>query len=110
MKEDSVVELKMKGPIIDDAITDILRKGARQLLAQALEAEIELFIDQFAEMRDEQGRQRIVRNGYHRQRDHLHGLISVRGWNVRNRNSSVASASRNSKTACDHEPVPVKPN
>ena len=77
MKEDSVVELKMKGPIVDDAITDILRKGACQLLAQALEAEIELFISQFAEMRDEQGRQRIVRNGYHRQRDIQSGIGAV---------------------------------
>jgi len=77
MKQDSVVELKMKGPILDDAITDILRKGARQLLAQALEAEIELFISQFAQMRDEQGRQRIVRNGYHRQRDIQSGIGAV---------------------------------
>ena len=74
MKHDSVVELKKKEPFIDDAITDILRKGARQLLAQALEAEIALFICQFAEMRDEQGRQRIVRNGYCKEREILSGI------------------------------------
>ena len=66
MKHDSVVELKKKEPFIDDAITDILRKGVRQLLAQALEAEIELYISQFAEMRDEQGRQASYANGYRR--------------------------------------------
>jgi transposase-like protein len=77
MKHDSVVELKKKEPFIDDAITDILRKGARQLLAQALEAEIALFICQFAEMRDEQGRQRIVRNGYCKEREIQSGIGPV---------------------------------
>jgi len=77
MKHDSVVELKKKEPFIDDAITDILRTGARQLLAQALEAEIALFICQFADMRDEQGRQRIVRNGCCREREIQSGIGPV---------------------------------
>jgi hypothetical protein len=77
MKQNSVVELKKKDPFIDDPITDILRNGARQLLAQALEAEIELFIRQFAEMRDGRGRQRIVRNGYRAQRDIQSGIGPV---------------------------------
>lgn len=87
MKHDSVVELKKKEPFIDDAITDILRKGARQLLAQALEAEIELYISQLAEMRDEQGRQRLVRNGYRPQRDIQSGIgpVTVRAPRVRDR-------------------------
>jgi len=93
MKEDSVVELRMKGPIIDDAITDILRKGARQLLAQALEAEIVLFIGQFAEMRDEQGRQRIVRNGYHRPRDIQSGIgpVPVKAPRARDREPDLSA-------------------
>ena len=87
MKHDSVVELKKKEPFIDDAITDILRNGARQLLAQALEAEIELFISQFAEMRDELGRKRIVRNGYCRQREIQSGIgpVPVRAPRARDR-------------------------
>jgi len=87
MKHDSVIELKKKEPFIDDPITDILRKGARQLLAQALESEIDLFISQFAEMRDEQGRQRIVRNGYRPQRDIQSGIgpVPVRAPRVRDR-------------------------
>jgi transposase-like protein len=87
MKHDSVVELKKKEPFIEDPITDILRKGARQLLAQALEAEIELFVSQFAEMRDEQGHQRSVRNGYRPQRDIQSGIgpVPVRAPRVRDR-------------------------
>ena len=44
MKQNSVVELKKEEPFIEDPITDILRNGARQLLAQALEAEVEQFL------------------------------------------------------------------
>ena len=50
--------------IIVDQITDILRQGARNLLAQALEAEIDHFISQYDELKNRLGRQRIVRNGY----------------------------------------------
>jgi transposase-like protein len=87
MKQNSVVELKKEEPFIEDPITDILRNGARQLLAQALEAEVEQFLYQFAEMRDEQGRQRIVRNGYHSEREIQSGigLVPVRAPRVRDR-------------------------
>ena len=87
MKHDSVVELKKKEPFVDDPITDILRIGARQLLAQALEAEVELFRIQFAEMRDVQGRQRIVRNGYRTEREIQSGIgpLAVKAPRVRDR-------------------------
>jgi putative transposase len=93
MKHDSVVELKKKEPFIEDPITDILRKGARQLLAQALEVEIDLFISQFAEMRDTQGRQRIVRNGYHSERQIQSGIgpVPVRAPRVRDRETDAAA-------------------
>ena len=79
MKQNSLVELKREEPFIEDPITDILRNGARQLLAQALEAEVEQFLYQFAEVRDEQGRQRIVRNGYHSEREIQSGIGTVTG-------------------------------
>ena len=93
MKHDSVVELKKKEPFIEDPITDILRNGARQLLAQALEAEVELFIRQFDEMRDEQGRQRIVRNGYRPQRELQSGIgpVPARAPRVRDRQTDPST-------------------
>lgn len=93
MKHDSVVELKKKEQFIEDPITDILRKGARHLLAQALEAEVELFIRQFDEMRDEQGRQRIVRNGYRSQRELQSGIgpVAVRAPRVRDRETDPSA-------------------
>lgn len=87
MKQDNVVELKKKESFIEDPITDILRKGARQLLAQALEVEVEMFVQQYIEMRDELGRHRIVRNGYHCEREIQSGIgpVPVRAPRVRDR-------------------------
>ena len=64
MAKDNVIDLKKPGPFIDDPITDILRSGARQLLAQALEFEVASFLSQYADLNDAQGRKRITRNGY----------------------------------------------
>ena len=44
-------------------IDQIVRDGARQMLAAALQAEVAAYIDQFAGLRDENGRRLVVRNG-----------------------------------------------
>lgn len=49
---------------VRDVLTEILRRGSRQLLADALEVEIEEFFEQYREIRDAEGRRRVVRNGY----------------------------------------------
>jgi hypothetical protein len=41
MHKDNVIELKKPERFVDDPITEVLRKGARKLLAEALEVEIE---------------------------------------------------------------------
>jgi transposase-like protein len=64
MPKDTVIEFEKPEPFVDDPITDILRSGARKLLAQALEAEIELFLSQYSKFKDAQGRKRITRNGH----------------------------------------------
>ncbi|RZB35162.1 MAG: hypothetical protein SRB1_00930 [Desulfobacteraceae bacterium Eth-SRB1] len=64
MSKDNVIELKNPEPFIDDPITEILRNGARKLLAEALEAEIESFLSQYADFKDDQGHMRVTRNGY----------------------------------------------
>jgi transposase-like protein len=64
MNKDNVIELKNPEPFIDDPITEILRNGAKKLLAEALEAEIESFLSQYADLKDDQGRMRVTRNGY----------------------------------------------
>lgn len=47
---------------------DIVREGARRMLAAALEAEVNSYIAELAGERDEAGRRLVVRNGHHRER------------------------------------------
>ena len=77
MPKDNVIELKKPEPFIDDPLTDILRSGARRLLAEALETEIEIFLSQYADLKDDQGRKRITRNGYLPEREIQTGIGSV---------------------------------
>ena len=77
MSQDNVIELKKPEPFIDDPISDILRNGARKLLAQALEAEIESFLSQYADFKDDQGRKRVTRNGYLPEREIQTGIGQV---------------------------------
>jgi putative transposase len=87
MSKDNVIDLKKPELFIDDQITTIIRQGARKLIAQALETEIELFINQYSHLKDEIGRQRLVRNGYRPQREVQSGIgpIPVKTPRVRDR-------------------------
>lgn len=49
-------------------IDEIVREGARRMLAAALEAEVNAYIAEVAEERDESGRRLVVRDGYHQPR------------------------------------------
>ena len=73
-----------------DVLTEILRAGSHRLLAAALEAEIEEFLARYADEKDRRGRQRVVRNGYHRPREVQTGIgaIQVQAPRVRDRESS----------------------
>jgi transposase-like protein len=77
MAKDNVIEFKKPGPFTDDPITDVLRTGARKLLTEALEAEIEGFLSQYRDLRDIQDRQRVVRNGYLPEREIQTGIGPV---------------------------------
>jgi transposase-like protein len=46
------------------ALSKLVRQGARQIIAQAVEAELQKFLSQYQSLKDDQGRQAIVRNGY----------------------------------------------
>jgi len=52
-------------------LDEIARAGARRMLAQALEAEVETYIEAAREQRDEEGRALVVRNGRQGARDPL---------------------------------------
>jgi transposase-like protein len=52
-------------------IDEIVREGARRMLAEALRAEVDAYIAAFIDERDENGRRLVVRNGSHQPREVL---------------------------------------
>jgi transposase-like protein len=61
-----------------DSLTDLIRTGAQQLLAQALKAEVADLLAAYADQRDDQGHARVVRSGHHPTREIQTGLGPVR--------------------------------
>ena len=59
----SVVRLRLPDEI-DDPLTNILRNGARRLLAQAVEMEAETFLAGMKDLKLPDGRDRVVRHGH----------------------------------------------
>jgi hypothetical protein len=47
-----------------DPLHELLRKGARDLIAKAVEAELSTFLDQYADKTLEDGRRAVMRNGH----------------------------------------------
>ncbi|NEV63495.1 IS256 family transposase [Thiorhodococcus minor] len=70
----------------------LLREGARELIAKAVEAELAGFLDAFAEHRLEDGRRALVRNGYLPTRTVQTGIgeVEVRVPKVRDRSGGGA--------------------
>ncbi len=52
-------------------LEDFIRQGAQQMLQHAIEAEVDNFIQNYKDQKDENGHRLVVRNGYHEQRDLL---------------------------------------
>ncbi len=53
-----------KESITTDLITEVLKKGAQELLTKAIEAEVSEFLKNYESLHDDQGHRVIVRNGY----------------------------------------------
>ena len=92
MSKDNVVAINKPETFIDDPLTEILRQGARSLLAHALETEIEIFLNQYKDLKDETGLQRIVRNGYLPERQIQTGIgpVPVEVPRIRDRSLQVS--------------------
>jgi putative transposase len=58
-------------------LDEIARQGARRMLAQALEAEVDAYVEAARDQRDERGHALVVRNGYAREREVLLGAGAV---------------------------------
>ena len=64
MNETSNIVALRQPEEIDDPLTNILRLGARQLLTQAIEVEVETFLATMKDLKLADGRARVVRHGH----------------------------------------------
>jgi transposase-like protein len=62
---------------IEDPLTELLRRGARDLLKQAVEAELQSFLDRYSDHHLADGRRAVVRNGYQPERTVQTGIGDV---------------------------------
>src|SRR4051794_2649206 len=95
MIQDNVVKL-IQPAAFSDPLTEVLREGARALLAQAVEAEVAAFLGSHADKHTEEGRQRLVRHGHRPERAIMTGLgpVPVRAPRVRDRTGAGESRIR----------------
>ena len=85
MRESSEAGRSMPGPEAvatipvssQDVLTGILRDGAQRLLAQAIDAEVDDWIERHAGAKDDCGHQQVVRNGHHPTRTLVTGVGPV---------------------------------
>ena len=86
MEMSNIVDFSSRDEI-SDALTDLLRTGAQQLIASAVEAELEGFLRQFSQTRTTAGHAEVVRNGHHPARLIQTGIgpVSVRIPKVRSK-------------------------
>ena len=72
---------------LSDPLTDLLKTGARALIQQAVDAELQAFLGNYAHVTDLRGRQTVVRNGYLPEREIVTGVgnVTVKMPKVRDR-------------------------
>jgi putative transposase len=82
----NVLQLSQPGTFADP-LTEVLRNGARALLAQAVEAEVAALLSCHADKLTDDGHQRLVRHGHLPEREIVTGIgpVAVRCPRVRDR-------------------------
>ena len=97
MKEDSLIGYRNPGIALPvaDALTEVLRRGAGTLLQEAVEAEVAEVIARYQALKDERGRQRVVRNGHKQERTIQTGIgdVMVKAPRVRDRQGEIKFSS-----------------
>jgi putative transposase len=96
MTSDSSVVPLRQPEMLEDPLTAILRRGARQLLAQAIEAEVETFLAGMKGLQLADGRERLVRHGYGPERVIQTGIgpVEIRRVKLRERGADQAGVAR----------------
>ena len=89
MSDANVVKLLQPGSFADP-LTEVLRNGARALLAQAIEAEVAEFLAKHVDLKTATGLRRVVRHGHLPEREVMTGIgpVGVRQPRVRDRGAA----------------------
>jgi putative transposase len=77
-------------------LDELVRQGAQQMLAAALQAEVAAYIEAHADALDCDGHRLVVRNGYHQSREVMTaaGAVPVRAPRVNNKRGEEATGER----------------
>jgi transposase-like protein len=77
-------------------LDDIVREGARRMLTAALEAEVDAFLAEVADQRDDRGRRLVVRNGHAQPREVMTsaGAVQVQAPRVNDKRVDPATGGR----------------
>lgn len=77
MHDDTITRLPDPSGFAPDALTEVIRSGARKLIEQAIEAELAALLATFSSQKLEDGRARLVRHGTLPEREVLTGIGPV---------------------------------
>ncbi len=77
MQERTTDTVGLQDESAKDVLTEILREGAHKMLATAIEAEVDAYIDEHANQRDANGHRLVVRNGHKDEREIQTGIGPV---------------------------------
>jgi len=86
MTDTNVLQFSQPGTFTDP-LTEVLREGARALLAQAVESEVASLLERYTDEITDDGRRRLVRHGHLPEREIVTGIgpVAVRCPRVRDR-------------------------
>ena len=97
-ESDGRADIAAAGPVTgsSSSIDEIVREGARRMLTEALQAEVDAYIAAFRHERDENGRRLVVRNGTHQPREVLTaaGAVQVIAPRVNDRRTDPGTGER----------------
>jgi len=93
--DDNVIKFIQPGSF-EDPLTEVLRNGARALLAQAVEAEVSAFLGRHGDLKTGDGHARVVRHGHLPEREIMSGIgpVAVRQPRVRDRGVTAGDPER----------------
>ncbi len=79
MSKDNVLDLKNTVDTeVKDALTGLIREAANKAIHEAILVELKEFMDSLADLKLDDGKHQVVRNGYHPTREVATGVGNVK--------------------------------